>query len=113
MARLCVDCGLDLDRFGERHRCTTKIVGARKATRLEAEQIAKGQLDPASLLLKNRLNSEPVGRLARRTPVLQPDQKENTASSRGPQTTLTDVLQAIDNLRRQFEKLQAALTSRS
>ena len=68
MAKPCPECGLDTDKFGTRHRCITgKLAGERKATRLEAERLARGELDPATLhstFTHKSDNSEPLGRFA-------------------------------------------------
>jgi hypothetical protein len=64
----CPDCGLDLSKFGPRHRCTTKITGARKPTRLEAERTARGEMSEADLLPKDKpAAAQSPGRLAPRS----------------------------------------------
>ena len=107
----CETCGLDLTKFGPRHRCLSgKIEGARKPTQLEAERIAKGQLDPAALLPKDRLNSQPLGRLARRTPTDNPIADQTAgAPSRESQPTMGDIMKAIAGLQASFDRLQAAI----
>jgi len=106
MASRCPDCGLDLDRFGPRHRCITgKLAGERKATKLEADKIAKGEMSPADLLPKEKpLASTPLvaGRLARLP-----------APARQPQPTTADLMAAIEGLRTQFEKLAAVVMPRT
>ena len=103
----CPDCGLDLSKFGPRHRCSSgKIEGARKASRLEQEKIARGEMSPADLLPKDKpASSQPAGRLAPRTPA-----NVITGNNRQPQPTLADVLAAIERL---AAKLDAFLDKRT
>jgi len=107
MVRRCPDCQADLDRWGDRHRCTIKIVGARQPTRLEAEQIAKGQLDPSALLPKPSV-TQPVGRLAPRPSTDHP------ALARMPQAGCScradEVLGALERI---AEKLDALIDKRT
>ena len=105
----CSDCGLDLTKFGPRHRCTTKIVGQRKATRLEAEQIAKGQLDASSLLPKVGSTLSQPGRLAKRAPTEQPKPDQTARPSRESQPSNSDLMVAISRLTAAFEALRSAL----
>ena len=113
MAKPCPECGLDTDKFGTRHRCITgKLAGERKATRLEAERLARGELDPATLTppsrtsptTPNRSDVSQPGRLAPRKPYEQPVRK--------PEPTNADILSAITILTAQFEKLHALLAIR-
>ena len=98
MANRCEVCGLDTDKFGTRHRCLTgKLAGERKATKLEADKIARGEMSPADLLPKE--TPLVVGRLTR-LPGGPPK----------PQPSNADLLSAIEDLRIQFMKLAAVLT---
>src|SRR6516162_9589682 len=77
MARTCSVCGFNFDKHGnpgsDRHRCLGgRMAGARKPTPLEAEQIAKGLLDPSILLPKPSAATQPAGRLAPRRPTDAP-----------------------------------------
>ena len=108
MARLCKDCGLNLDKYSEpktdRHRCVGgKIV--RKPTQLEAERIAKGELDPAALVSMPAASAQPVGRLAPRGLV----DGRLSRTTPATQPTLVDVMAAIDQLTAHFVELKAAL----
>jgi len=103
MARLCPDCGANLDVFGTRHRCISgKPAGQKPLTKLE-------KLDPAALTQSTpAAATQPIGRLAAR-----PAYERTTPPARQPQPSLADVLSAIVELRQQFEKLTALLTPRT
>jgi hypothetical protein len=106
MARLCPDCGTNLDKFGARHRCLGgKAQGQRKATKLEAEKIAHGEVTAADLAPKATpaATAQP-GRLAKLTPA-----DTRPAPVRQPQPSLADILSAIDKLTLAFESLRSTL----
>jgi hypothetical protein len=93
------------------------MAGARKPTPLEAEQIAKGLLDPSILLPKPSAATQPAGRLAPRRPTdappaqtRQPDAVRPDAKS---QPSNAAILEAITKLTLAFEKLQATLAPRT
>ena len=105
----CPDCGLDLSKFGPRHRCTTKITGARNPSKLEADKIARGEMSPADLLPKDKpASSLPAGRLAPRTPPM-----ERPALSRMPQAGCScradEVLAAVERLTDKLDRLIALI----
>jgi hypothetical protein len=105
MARLCPDCGTNLDKFGARHRCHGKVAGTRQPTKLERELIEAGKLDPSILFPKSqpKASAEPLGRLARRPPDVQ-----LAPSTREPQPQLCDILKAVNDLQASFDRLTAA-----
>jgi hypothetical protein len=116
MANRCPDCGIDLDKFGARHRCLRgKAQGQRQLTKLEKDRIAKGEMTAADLAPKvtPAATAQP-GRLAKLTPAdtrLAPVHRDSDGP-RTPQPSLADVMAAIDRLTAQFEKLQATLTDK-
>src|SRR5271165_1392798 len=110
--RICGDCGTNLNIVGDRHRCVgVRPAGQKPLTRLEAEKVVRGEMSADELLPKNRMNSQPVGRLAPRlspkapAPAEQPkaDQTAAPPVSSSRQPTLADVLAGIDRLSAQFE----------
>jgi hypothetical protein len=118
MARPCALCGGNLDIIGDRHRCVGgRPAGDKPPTRLEKDQIARGELDPAALKSKPQAQAQPVGRLAPRlaaVPISQPRRPQaNAARQSEGHITCADVLAAIAELRREFEKLAALLTPRT
>jgi hypothetical protein len=97
LMRRCPDCQLDLDRYAtpgsDRHRCVSKIAGARKATKLEAEKIARGEMSPADLLPKEKLAAaQSLGRLAPRHPA---DIRIRISPAGQPQPTPAELMEAI------------------
>jgi hypothetical protein len=104
MANRCPDCGIDLDKFGARHRCHGKVAGQRQLTKLEAEKIARGEMTAADLVPKDKpaATAQP-GRLAKRPADTRP------APVRQPQPSLADVMAAIDRLTAAFEALRSTL----
>ena len=105
----CEACGLDLTKWGPRHRCTTgKIEGQKPLTRLQKDQLDKGQLDPATLATPpaTATPATPIGRLAPRQaadvrPLPQPRQ---------PQPTNADILEAIAEIRKLVQEMRSDLT---
>ena len=109
MPRRCPDCQIDLDRYGDRHRCTTKIVGQRKPTRLERDLIDKGQLDPSILLPKApAAATQPIGRLAPRKPAdaPQPAQARQPADKPCCTNLLADVLKELADMKAMLLELK-------
>jgi hypothetical protein len=96
----CPDCGVDLDKFGARHRCLGgKSAGQRKPTKLEAEKIARGEMTSADLAPKTTpaATTQP-GRLAKLTPA-----DTRPAPVRQPEPSNRDIVAAIDKLTAAFQ----------
>jgi hypothetical protein len=102
MANRCPDCGVDLDKFGARHRCLGgKAQGQRQLTKLEAEKIARGEMSPADLVPKDKpAPSQPAGRLAKRPADTRP------APVRQPQPSLADVMKELAELKAMLLELK-------
>jgi hypothetical protein len=103
-------------KFGTRHRCVTKITGEKPLTQLQKDKIARGELSPADLAPKDKPQTQPLGRLAKRPadmgiPISQPRQPASRPCSASSQPSPADILAAIDRLTAAFEKLETQIAA--
>lgn len=118
MARLCEICGINLDKFGPRHRSLSEVAGEKPLTKLQKDQLARGEMSPADLPPKEKpATATQSSRLAPLKPYDRPApparQPQANAAPRGEvQPTTAELMAAIEGLRAQFVELKAALLAK-